>query len=96
MLDDLNARQQEGDDQFTPSLESRCPRLSSVGPAPNQAINFESGDEVTLFQQQTHTYPVVEKRDDRYVLVKTFAQLTDARFFIQGTHYLIWYKAEFP
>ena len=96
MLDNLNARQQEGDGQFTPSLETRCPRLSSVGSAPNQAIYFESGDEVTLFQAQTNTFPVVEKHNDRYVLVKAFAELTDARLFIEGTHYLIWYRAEFP
>jgi len=94
MLDDLNARQQELDDQFFPGSKYRCPTPSS--PTEYEAIYFESGDEVTLFQQQTHTYPVVEKRDDRYVLVKAFTELTDARLFIQGTHYLIWYRAEFP
>ena len=94
MLDDLNARQHELDDQFAPGSKYRCPTPSS--PTECEAIYFESGDEVTLFQAQTNTFPVVEKHNDRYVLVKAFAELTDARLFIEGTHYLIWYRAEFP
>lgn len=94
MLDDLNARQQEIDDQFVPGSKCHYPTPSSS--TTSEAIYFESGDEITLFQQQTQTYPVVEKREDRYVLVESFAKLADARFFIQGTHYLIWYRAEFP
>jgi len=95
MLDDLNSRLAVQDDvnvfqiydgKLEAALESRK----------EKSIRFRSREEIVDYLGNSNLYPVVEKEGDDYLLVGVFTQLDDAREFIQGTRYIIWYKPSYP
>ena len=94
MLDDLTISQMTVDDAAPISIDP----TGKVSPTTGftAGTQFVGRDDITQFCLQTSTYPVVDKLGDGYVLVKAFSELAEAREFIQGTKFLIWYVSEFP
>jgi len=95
MLDDLNSRLTTTDDVNVFQIYDG--KLGSALESENEkAIRFGSREEIVDYLGDSNLYPVVEKKDDDYLLVGVFGQLDDARAFIQGTRYIIWYKPRYP
>jgi hypothetical protein len=95
MLDDLNSRLTITDDVNVFQIYDG--KLGQALKYENKkAIRFRSREEIVDYLGDTNLYPVVEKQDDDYLLVGVFGPLDDARAFIQGTRYIIWYKPRYP
>ena len=76
--------------------------LSESSPSPNpsqgtkRSVIFENWEDIRAFCKKRKLYPVVQKREESFVLIKAFAKLAEARQFIQkntrrGPHYVLWY-----
>ena len=95
MLDDLNSRLTVPDDVNV--FQIRDGKLGPARKSENEvALSFGTREEIVDYLGDTNLYPVVEKQGDDYLLVGVFGQLDDARAFIQGTRYIIWYKPSYP
>ena len=95
MLDDLHSRLAVADDANV--FQIRDGKLGPALKSENEAaISFGSREEIAEYLGKTKIYPVVEKQGDRYLLIEAFEQLDDARTFIQGTRYIIWYASLYP
>ena len=95
MLDDLHSRLTVTDDVNV--FQIRDGKLGPARKTENEnVISFGTREELTDFLGDINIYPVVEKQDDRYRLVELFEQIDNARAFIQGTRYIIWYGSRYP
>jgi hypothetical protein len=68
--------------------------IPEPNPKRKRKMRFHEWEEVALYGKTHGVYPVVEKRGDAYFLRKAFRELTDARKFLEGTRYLVWYTPE--
>ena len=73
---------------------------SATSPTPSQgtkrSVIFENWEDIRVFCKKRKLYPVVQKREESFVLIKAFTELAEARRFIQkntrrGPHYVLWY-----
>ena len=95
MLDDLQSRLTVPDDINVYQVVDG--KLGPEQKSENEAVpSFETREEITEYLRDTKIYPVVEKQGDRYLLIDAFEHLDDARTFIQGTRYIIWYGSHYP
>ena len=95
MLDSLIAPSFTLDDPAVDEKNNeRQTREANNCPPKPLPTRFQSWQDVGTFCRTNQAYPVVEKQEDEYVLVDSFMLLKDARDFISGTHYLIWYTPE--
>ena len=68
----------------------------SATPHSKKPVIFENWEDIQAFCKRRKLYPVVQKREESFVLIKAFAELAEARRFIQkntrrGPHYVLWY-----
>ena len=90
-------------DRFTGAVVDSTPTESLASRSRSQPtkrpVVFENWEGIRAFCKKRKLYPVVQKRDDVFVLIKAFSELGEARQFIQkntrrGPHYVLWYAPE--
>ena len=82
----LNDSPDESPDK--PESEVANPKLEK------KVVRFQTWKEIGDYCKEKQSCPVVEKQGDDYRLVRSFKRIADAREFIVGTHYLIWYTPQ--